>query len=149
MFVWLSVRDTTQPANSALSEFFAIKSNALVVTAARWNPHTAGLLAIGCTNGAVYLVNKCLKKNYSLVLPKDASGNVENTKVVDVQWDRLSSIYILVAYTNFIALWDTESATQVQVFDRVSNNSSVTITAISWMDWTAGNFVSSTSKSGI
>lgn len=62
--------------------------------------------------------------------------------MVDIQWDRLSSIYILIAYTYFISLWDAESSTEIHIFEKQP----ISITSIAWMDWTAGNFVSSNSK---
>lgn len=48
--------------------------------------------------------------------------------VVDIQWDRLSSVYLLVAYQSFISLWDTESLTEIHTFDKQGNG----ITAIAW-----------------
>ena len=64
--------------------------------------------------------------------------------MVDIQWDRLSSVYLLVAYSGFISLWDTETLTEIHNFDKLG----LGITAIAWMDWTVGNFVSASSKNG-
>ena len=65
--------------------------------------------------------------------------------VVDVQWDRLSSIYFLAAYQTFVSLWDSEAGTEIHTFEKQPTG----ITAIAWLDWTAGNFVSTNSKNGI
>ena len=48
--------------------------------------------------------------------------------VVDIQWDRLSSVYLLVAYQSFISLWDTETLTEIHTFDKQGSG----ITAIAW-----------------
>ena len=45
-------------------------------------------------------------------MPERASG------VVDMQWDRLSSVYLLVAYQNMISLWDTEGKSEITVFEK-------------------------------
>ncbi len=109
------------------------------VNVARWHPHIHSYLALGCSNGEVYLFNyeRSTKKIFS---KKD--GN--NYNVVDVQWDRLSSVYLLVAYSNFISLWDTETQSEINVFDKQPTG----ISSVSWMDWTAGNFISSNVKNG-
>jgi WD40 repeat protein len=65
-----------------------------------------------------------------------------NTPVVDLQWDRLSELYLLVAYETYISLWDVEASYEVHVFDKQN----IAITAIAWLDWTPGNFVSTNAK---
>lgn len=60
----------------------------------------------------------------------------------DLQWDRLSTSYLLVAYRSHIELWDTESAALVHSFDKQP----IAIQGIAWMDWTAGNFISFNNK---
>lgn len=65
--------------------------------------------------------------------------------VIDLQWDQLSSIYILIAYSSFLSLWDTETCTEVHSFDKQG----IGISSIAWMSWTAGNFVSTNNKTGV
>jgi WD40 repeat protein len=65
--------------------------------------------------------------------------------VIDLQWDQLSSIYILIAYSSFLSLWDTETCTEVHSFEKQG----IGISSIAWMSWTAGNFVSTNNKTGI
>jgi WD40 repeat protein len=105
----------------------------------RWNPHIPGLLASGCNNSWVLLYNSKAKQQKTLQV-KDRT-----TSVVDMQWDRLSSVYLLVAYQSFISLWDTDSLSEIHAFDKQPGG----ITSIAWLDWTAGNFVSSNAKTGI
>jgi WD40 repeat protein len=96
-------------------------------------------MAIGCNNSWVILLNSKAKTQKMLQI-KDRT-----TPVVDMRWDRLSSVYLLVAYQSFVSLWDTETLSEVHAFDKQPGG----ITSIAWMDWTAGNFVSSNSKAGI
>jgi hypothetical protein len=86
--------------------------------------------------------------------------------VTDLQWDRLSAVYMLVAYNAFMSLWDTEACTEVHVFERQSTGiscigASLPLSCVydcvvangcylvaAWMDWTAGNFISANAKTG-
>jgi len=68
----------------------------------------------------------------------------EVTPVVDIQWDRLSSVYLLVAHTHYISLLDTEAQSEINVFEKQPAG----VSSIAWLDWTAGNFVSSNKKNG-
>mgnify|MGYP003706057019 CR=1 FL=1 len=110
----------------------------VVINVARWHPHMHSYLALGCNNGEVYLFN------YSASTKKIFARKDGNHVVVDIQWDRLSSVYLLVAYCNFISLWDTETQCEINVFDKQPAG----ITSLAWMDWTAGNFVSTNAKNG-
>ena len=80
--------------------------------------------------------------NYKMRSQKVLQVAERHTPVVDVQWDRLSSSYLLVAYQFFVSLWDVESAMEMQVFEKQT----IDITSIAWLDWTAGNFVTSNSR---
>lgn len=104
-----------------------------------WNPNRDGQIAIGCKQGLVVIFNYKLKRQ-SVLQVKDR----ETVAVVDLQWDRLSSSYLLVAYQFFVSLWDTESAMEVLIFERQT----MPITSIAWMHWTPGNFVTANSKNG-
>lgn len=95
-----------------------------------------GQIAVGCRNSAVILFNEKTKAQKLLHISD------RQFKVVDMQWDRLSSSYLLVAYEFFLSLWDAESGTEIHTFDRQTIN----ITSIAWMDWTAGNFVTANGR---
>ena len=128
---------TSAILNHKILEF---KKN-VVVNVARWHPAVCCYMALGCSSGELYLFNytESTKKIFTV---KDRPI----TPIVDVQWDRLSSVYILVAYTNYISLWDTEAQSEINVFEKAPTG--VGVTSISWLDWTAGNFVSSNSING-
>ena len=109
------------------------------INVARWHPHIHSYLALGSKNGDVYLFN------YGASTKRVFKKNDANSyNVVDVQWDRLSSVYLLVAYSNFVSLWDTETQTEINVFDKQP----VGITSVAWMDWTAGSFLTANAKNG-
>jgi WD repeat-containing protein 17 len=127
-----------ETVGKGLIELFTIKNPAVHASVIRWNSLTPGLLAAGCNNGWVILFQTSTRNQKCLTIPD------RSVPVVDVQWDRLSAIYLLVAYQTFISLWDTETLTEVHTFDKQPGG----IAAIAWMDWTVGNFVSANSKNG-
>lgn len=96
----------------------------------------AGQIAIGCKNSAVFLFTEKTKAQKLLHISDRQSP------VVDLQWDRLSSAYLLVAYQFFLSLWDAESGSEIHAFEKQT----VPITCVAWLDWTAGNFISANGR---
>eukprot|EP01034_Spumella_vulgaris_P023701 gene23701-29947_t len=134
-------RDVRKSSGGCLQEMFSIKSAGLKYTTAKWNPQVEGQLAVGCNNGAVIIFNH-VDKTQKAACNHSPSPNGSTQPVVDIQFDHLSVLYMLVAYTYFISLWDIESGTEIHVFDKQS----LPITSIAWLDWTAGNFLSTNSR---
>lgn len=97
-----------------------------------------GWIAIGCNLGTTILF-KQKDKSHKLLQCAD-----RKTQVVDIQWDRLSATYLLVAYQFFVALWDGETGEEIHCFEKQPLN----ITSIAWMEWTAGNFITTNGKNG-
>lgn len=124
---------------SSLVEIFHVKDTQYVPVCAKWNLHCIGVLGVGCANGVVLIFNTSTKSQKTLSV-KD-----RNMQVVDIQWDRLSPVYMLVAYESFVSLWDAERACEINIFEKQS----ISITSIAWMDWTAGNFLTTNGKNGI
>jgi len=154
IFYW----DVTRAEAAGITELFAVSARSMSggggspskksaggadvsvkAVVGRWNPHVAGLLAVGCDNGHVLMFDCDKRVTKAPLFVQDRTQGV-----VDLQWDRLSSIYVLVAYSSFISLWDAESGSEIHVFDKQGAG----ITSIAWLDWTAGNFVSTNSKTG-
>jgi WD40 repeat protein len=131
----------TRKSTGGISELFVVKNNPSEIVVIRWNLLIPDLLAAGCSNGSVILFYTSKSTNPQKVL----SVPDRYAAVVDIQWDRLSSVYLLVAYTSCISLWDTENLTEIHSFDKQQGG----MTAIAWLDWTAGNFISTNSKNGI
>jgi WD40 repeat protein len=128
----------TRPSVNTTQRLYVHDSDNVSASVLRWNPHILGQLAIGCSNGVVYIFD-CEKKK---AIPLKVSQRT--LSVVDIQWDRLSAVYMIVAYQSFISLWDTEVGNEVHIFEKQSTG----ISCLAWMDWTAGNFVSSNPKTG-
>eukprot|EP01038_Epipyxis_sp_PR26KG_P004746 gene4746-6657_t len=129
---------TKATVSASVTEIFSLRSDSLKVSVARWNTHITGQMAVGCSSSIVFIFDYVKRSQISLHV-KDRTS-----PVVDLQWDRLSSIYLLVAYQSFISLWDVESKSEIHTFEKQN----VHITSIAWMDWTAGNFISTNSKNG-
>jgi len=119
-----------------LQEMLVVKNSSMVCSSACWNPNLEGQVAIGCLNSSVVLFNEKTKAQKLLLAANRTSP------VVDMQWDRLSSSYLLVAYDFFLSLWDAESGSEIHTFEKQTVN----ITSIAWMDWTAGNFISTNGR---
>ena len=141
ILVW----DVTQSTN--VTELLSIKIKPDVkVAAVGWSSQCSGsgaapTLAIGCNNGLIFLY-KPADKTQKILMVKDRVAAVS-----DIQWDRLSPTYLLVAYASFISLWDAETGAEIHIFDKQSGGG--IITSIAWIDWQPGNFVSTNSKTGV
>ena len=118
---------------------FQLNKGGSVGTAAKWNPRVVDQLAIGTSEGHVILFDVAKKQKGFL------QAGSTGLSVVDLQWDRLSSIYLLVAYQNYVSLWDTEAKAEMHVFESQGTR----ITSIGWLDWTAGNFISTNALTGV
>ena len=109
----------------------------------RWNVNLEGQIAIGCQSNTIVLFSKSSKSQKILPAPSTTSaGPADSIIITDMQWDRLSSNYLLVSYRVFLMLWDTELGSTIHQFE----TQAVAITSIGWLDWTAGNFVTANNK---
>lgn len=80
------------------------------------------------------------------MLQLKAKEYTKGVDVVDLQWDPLSSVYILVAYKNgSIALWDADMEDELQRFDRKGAG----LRALVWMPWSPGSFASVESRTSV
>eukprot|EP01032_Pedospumella_encystans_P020923 gene20923-23757_t len=131
MYSWDATRST-----NGIQEILNVKNEGLKSTCARYNPNLDGQIAIGCRNSAVIVFNEKTKAQKLLHIGDRTSP------VVDLQWDRLSSSYLLVAYQFFLSLWDAESGSEIHAFEKQT----IPITCVAWLDWTAGNFVSANGR---
>jgi WD40 repeat protein len=130
--------DTKVPNAGGLNEVFAFKNPDFFVTKAAFHPHQRGVIAVGCSNGTTMVLHSDPRSKKLLKAPNRTSS------VVEVKWDRLSSIYLLVAYQNVIALWDADTEQEIHVTDF----SMSPVTSVAWLEWAAGNFISSSPKGG-
>jgi len=105
-----------------------------------FNPFIDGQLALGCSNSLVYILNVKSKEKPICLRVSDRT-----VSVVDLKWDLLSSIYLLVAYENFVSLWDTQAGSEMHAFEKQG----IGISSVAWMAWTSGNFLTTNARTGI
>lgn len=124
--------------SNSLIDSFKINQADLVPTCLRQNKLENSWIAIGTNSNQIFFYN-CSKKKIEnvnsggyMILSHSDTGSV-----IDLQWDRLSSSYILALYTKAMILWDVEAKVQLISFDKQP----VDQTGIAWMDWTAGGFI--------
>jgi WD40 repeat protein len=113
-----------------------------LVTSLKCSPLTKGLFVMGCSDGSI-IIDKAEAGHKMVSLP--APGGSDSSEVRDLQWDVKSNLYLLVAYSHVVALWDIEIGSVVHTFDKQGTG----ICSLAWMGWTAGNFISSNPKTGI
>lgn len=110
------IRDIVKASNG-LTEVFTVRSDTLKPVVVRyycyfflficaqfvcyrWSVSVPGILAIGCNAGTTFLFNT-KDKTHKVLQTADKKADV-----VDIQWDRLSTSYLLIAYSNHLILWD-------------------------------------------
>lgn len=139
IYTWVAAESGSDPRPLALHRKLP---EAKFATCLKSSPHTKGLFAVGCNDGSV-LVESCEDRQMRKTL-RPPSG-VESGQVIELQWDPKSQLYILAAYDHIIILWDYEAGTCVHTFDKQGTG----ISAMAWMDWAAGSFVSSNHRTGV
>ncbi|CAM9101486.1 unnamed protein product, partial [Ectocarpus fasciculatus] len=139
VYTWKTTTNEEEPARLVPVRTM---SGSKLVTALKCSPHTKGQFGIGCEDGGVIVESATGERKRKILSP--ASGT-DSGEVADLQWDKKSSLYLLVAYARSISLWDIESGSTAYTFDKQGGGISV----MAWMDWTAGNFVSCNRRTGI
>mmetsp|Transcript_71803 Transcript_71803/g.191534 ORF Transcript_71803/g.191534 Transcript_71803/m.191534 type:complete len:1269 (+) Transcript_71803:67-3873(+) len=108
--------------------------------ALRWHPTVNGRLLLGAPDGSLTVINNVEGKKSTV------ESKVKNCPVEDVQWDPLSTDYLLVAWKmGDMALFDIAQKVEVFRFDRLSQG----IRSIAWVRSEPGNFVTVTDKVGV
>ncbi|RHZ09834.1 hypothetical protein DYB31_004034 [Aphanomyces astaci] len=121
------------------------------ITVIRFN--TAGTLAIGNGNLAIYTAKsptlrlldkkKTSKKQSTGAPPGSPTANA----IIDLQWDPLSTIYLLIATRDgHCALWEVtdDTGTPLHTFDKQGSGTS----AVAWLPWGSGLFVTANARTG-
>jgi WD40 repeat protein len=130
-----------------------IKGGGSNITVVQWNPtlRRGDLVAIGRSDGRVDIVaqnEKGIWKEHPMTLPDKSKGKSLGG-VLDIRWDPLSHIYILVLYgSGTVAIWDTDNIRKrngvlVSMFEQSGTR------GIAWMPWEPGNFMTVGNKSGV
>ena len=127
---------------SELQEVVGFSDKSIIGKFAKSSPASANKVAVACSGGKVYVFDMASKNSYKLFDSSQSSP----AEVVDLEWDKLSSQYLLIAYDHWMQLWDaTSSYSLIQSFDRQSTK----VTSICWLDWAPGSFLSANEKTGI
>lgn len=147
LFSW----KVAQPKDSkvALEEAFKVRSSELKPQLMRWNRKVTGLVAIGCNAGTVFLFSRGDGSHRVISSPQIVDRKAASATVVDLQWDPLSTAYLLVAYSSHLELWDADASQPIPSLIVSFDKQPLPITAIAWMDWTAGNFLSINGRSQV
>ncbi|KAF0716770.1 Aste57867_2678 [Aphanomyces stellatus] len=115
------------------------------VTVIRFN--TAGVLAIGFENGSLGTYVEATETFRLLDKKKPKKTTGPSNAVMDMQWDSLSTIYLLVATRDGqCALWEVTETTGVPLhtFDKQGSGT----TALTWLPWASGLFVTANARTG-
>lgn len=126
----------------SVSELFHIRKwKSLKFSCVQFNPSSQSnhRLACGASNAQVFIFH-IKDKTFKILEVAERTS-----PVVDIQWDKLSSVYLLVAYGSFVSLWDSDAASEIMIFDKQNQ---IPISGLSWIDWTAGNYITANAKSG-
>ena len=124
-----------------MQEVVGFSDRSITGQLAKHSPSSSSKVAVACNGGKVYIFDMSTRNSYKL-MDSSQSGPFE---VVDLDWDVLSSQYLLIAYDHWIQLWDTNSYSLLQSFERQNTK----LTSISWLDWAPGSFVSTNEKTGV
>ena len=126
-----------QTIGCVVSELASIKvETGTKLSSLKINPHQ--VVAVGLTNGFVILFSLEMKKQKLLASKKTG------VQVVDVEFDPLSDTYLLVAYSDYISLFDSVAGVELHAFEHQPSG----VSSIAWMRYAPGSFLSSNSKTG-
>lgn len=129
-------------AASHMHEIYALSDRSIVPLVVKASPSVTNKLAVGCSDGKVYLFDLGSTRVYAKLHDKSFPTSAA---IVDMKWDALSAQYLLVAYDTFVSMWDVTTSSLIQLFEKQN----VSISSIAWLEWAPGSFLTSTSKTGI
>ncbi|KAG9405553.1 WD repeat-containing protein 17 [Aphanomyces cochlioides] len=110
------------------------------VTVIQFN--SVGILALGFENGNLAVVGNT-SDSFRIVKKQKKHASA----IIDLQWDSLSTIYLLIATRDgHCALWEVTEQTGVPLhtFDKQGSGT----TAIAWLPWASGLFVTANGRTG-
>ncbi|CAH1777058.1 unnamed protein product [Owenia fusiformis] len=114
----------------------------------RWHHKKLGKLAFGHTDGSLSLFNPGQKSQKHVLRPETLEGTDEEDPVSDLDWDPLSSEYLLVSNTHFgVRLIDTDSLSIIMCFQLPS--AAAQVHSIAWIPSAPGMFLTGDSHVGV
>ncbi|XP_005304237.1 WD repeat-containing protein 17 isoform X1 [Chrysemys picta bellii] len=114
----------------------------------RWHPKKKGKVVFGHTDGSLSIFQPGSKSQKHVLRPESLEGTDEEDPVTALEWDPLSTDYLLVANLhNGIRLVDSESLCCITVFNFPSAAASVQ--CLAWVPSAPGMFITGDSQVGV
>uniref|UniRef100_A0A4W3GRT2 WD repeat domain 17 n=1 Tax=Callorhinchus milii TaxID=7868 RepID=A0A4W3GRT2_CALMI len=114
----------------------------------RWHPKKKGKVAFGHTDGSLSIFQPGCKSQKHVLRPESLEGTDEEDPVTALEWDPLSTDYLLVANLhNGIRLVDSESLSSITTFSFPSAAASVQ--CLAWVPSAPGMFITGDSQVGV
>ncbi|TRZ01527.1 hypothetical protein DNTS_005210 [Danionella cerebrum] len=114
----------------------------------RWHPLKKGKVAFGHTDGSLSIFQPGSKNQKHVLRPESLEGTDEEDPITALEWDPLSTDYLLVANMhNGIRLLDSESLSCITTFTFPSAAASVQ--CLAWVPSAPGMFITGDSQVGV
>ncbi|XP_039176577.1 WD repeat-containing protein 17 isoform X1 [Crotalus tigris] len=114
----------------------------------RWHPKRKGKVVFGHTDGSLSLFQPGCKSQKHILKPESLEGTDEENPITALEWDPLSTDYLLVANLhNGIRLVDSESFSYITAFNLPSAAASVQ--CLAWVPRAPGMFITGDSQVGV
>ncbi|NWH56052.1 WDR17 protein, partial [Geococcyx californianus] len=114
----------------------------------RWHPKKKGKVVFGHTDGSLSVFQPGSKNQKHVLRPESLEGTDEEDPVTALEWDPLSTDYLLVANLhNGIRLVDSESLSCITTFNFPSSAASVQ--CLAWVSSAPGMFITGDSQVGV
>ncbi|XP_065550951.1 WD repeat-containing protein 17 isoform X3 [Lathamus discolor] len=114
----------------------------------RWHPKKKGKVVFGHTDGSLSIFQPGSKNQKHILRPESLEGTDEEDPVTALEWDPLSTDYLLVAnLQNGIRLVDSESLSCITTFHFPSAAASVQ--CLAWVSSAPGMFITGDSQVGV
>ncbi|XP_074085041.1 WD repeat-containing protein 17 isoform X5 [Macrotis lagotis] len=114
----------------------------------RWHPQKRGKVIFGHTDGSLSIFQPGSKNQKHVLRPESLEGTDEEDPVTDLEWDPLSTDYLLVANLhNGIRLVDSESLSCITTFNFPT--ASVSVQCLAWVPTAPGMFITGDSQVGV
>ncbi|XP_029387746.1 WD repeat-containing protein 17 isoform X1 [Mus pahari] len=114
----------------------------------RWHTQKKGKVAFGHTDGSISIFQPGSKNQKHVLRPESLEGTDEEDPVTALEWDPLSTDYLLVANLHYgIRLLDSESLYCITTFNLPS--AAVSVQCLAWVPSAPGMFITGDSQVGV
>ncbi|CAH1267956.1 WDR17 [Branchiostoma lanceolatum] len=114
----------------------------------RWHHRRVGKLVLGHVDGSLSLFSPGQKPQKHVLRPETVDETEEDDPVVALEWDPLSTEYLLVANSHFgVRLLDTEGLTVINTYTLPS--AAVSVHTLAWVPTAPGMFVTGDTQAGV